>query len=650
MRFPARLVGAVALGINAMLPGCGGGGGSGGSNPPPAPVVVATADELVLPTDGAAVFRGEVDSTPTVWPYLNTVERKENSTAGEFTLSSSRSFDDAPDASPYRLTARGLERFELGAWQLEWPRTLRAGETTVTMDRVAGTIPDQDLDGKPETLEISERLEVLGTRMISTRIALFPDTVGLRRSRTMTVTRTAGGVRTATSRIDTWYARGVGPVRRERLFTDPFGVQRTMVEDLVGLRAGARVAGISPPTTVRFEPALTMVSAAAASLGNQALVAISHGGTFDTTPAILGSLIDSQGAIQHAVTLLDPEPVQLFLSGNTVDLAAGGGRYMLLVYIDGRLRVRLVDPLAPTSAQPARLVAQSIGQNEIKSPRIAYAGGRFLVAWIENFPSTSLKGQFVAPDGALDGGVFTIQALDIRQLRADQLAIGVGPDQMLLAFESYRDEIINNVAWQDPSVRALRVGFDGVALDAQPIVIADADRGQGQPDVAWYNGAYWVTWLDSRDPTLFLFDRSQPLKYAQPYVGRVRPDGTLVDGDAATGGKRISSEGTFAGELKLRATANGLIVARYVRPLDRRYGGYHFTYMNDDATPVVRSQALEVAANAMTDTTTSTEWSFNRLLLFELPGAVALGAWVGPRDANGVTPGRADVVYLRGPL
>ena len=615
----------------------------------PPPVVLATADELVLPTDGdAVVFRGTANTTPTVWPYLNTVQRSNGATR-EFTLSIERDFDEGPQASTYRLTTRGLERFELGTWYVEWPATLRSGEITVTMDRVVSTVPDIDLDGKPETFEVSERLEVLGTQFVQTRVGLFPDAVGLRRFRTQTLTRSAGGVRTSTTQFDTWYARGFGPVKRQRAVT-AFGGTQTLVEELIGFRSGGKAAGLSPATPVRAEAALELGNIAAGTLAGRALVVSSSGGISNNLPKVVGSLIDQTGAVEQTVTLVPEEPVQMINTVAALDVAAGPDRFMMLAYRDGRVLVRMVDPASPTTSPPATVVAQSSAQFEIKTPRIAYVDGRFLAVWIEDFPSTVVKGRFVTLDGDVDGPAFVIQTLDVRQLRADQLAVAAGPNMLLLAFESYRDEIVNSVVWFDPSVRALRVGFDGVALDAQPIVIADADRGQGRPDVAWHNGNFWVSWLDSRDPSASYFEYLTPLRFSQPYVARVRPDGTLVDGDAATGGKRISREWTIFGDVKIKTTRNGVMLARYVRPDFAAYSGFYYTLLNDDASPVATSPALEIAANEVSNTTVQVAWSSRKLLLFELADCLGIGAWVGPRDDAGNTPGRINVVYLHGLL
>jgi hypothetical protein len=170
----------------------------------------------------------------------------------------------------------------------------------------------------------------------------------------------------------------------------------------------------------------------------------------------------------------------------------------------------LLDPTGITVFTTAQ------GSNVVDTPRVAFNGTDFLVVWSHGdmLADTRIKAARVASDGS----VLDDPAIEVRGLAGSS---GTSPSVA-------SDGTGWLVAWQDDrnaatgdDVYALRIGANGVPLDASAMPISLASGDQTDPAVASNGTDYLVAWSDPRgggDSVL--------------YGARLQGDGTLLDGPA----------------------------------------------------------------------------------------------------------------------
>ncbi len=169
----------------------------------------------------------------------------------------------------------------------------------------------------------------------------------------------------------------------------------------------------------------------------------------------------------------------------------------------------------PLDPQPTMLTTASI--NDL---RVASDGSNFLVAW------GSQSGHFALRVSAATGA-----ALDSAPIQVT--------DRMQFGFDLASDGINYLLVWSDPVpnewIRGARIAAaNGALLDGPPtgggFLISSAGSNQEFPSLAFDGTNYVTAWRDSRGATYSI------------YAARVRPDGSLVDGNAATGGVQVAPQ------------------------------------------------------------------------------------------------------------
>lgn len=108
---------------------------------------------------------------------------------------------------------------------------------------------DYDRNGTADDIEITLAGSTVGTEAVNSPAGAFADALHTRFTITSTITYRPSGERAplASSTLDTWYARGVGPVKSSWSDTDPTGAVTSGTSLLTGYRAGGRTDGTLPP-------------------------------------------------------------------------------------------------------------------------------------------------------------------------------------------------------------------------------------------------------------------------------------------------------------------------------------------------------------------------------------------------------------------
>jgi hypothetical protein len=107
-------------------------------------------------------------------------------------------------------------------------------------------------------------------------------------------------------------------------------------------------------------------------------------------------------------------------------------------------------------------------------------------------------------------------------------AMAFGENTFLAVWESGA-----RVLEEDADLHAARLGLNGAPLDSTPLVLSSAPGRQTDPDVAFTGSNFFVTWFEERD--------RHHVGDGNIRAARVTTAGTLLDGEAASGGLRINT-------------------------------------------------------------------------------------------------------------
>ncbi|MFO1299913.1 MAG: hypothetical protein U1F17_05915 [Burkholderiaceae bacterium] len=377
-----------AAGAALLLFGCGGGGGGGTA----ATVIADTAsaywnDEAI----GRWAFV-QTDSRPRAASgriNLVTVGTKtviDGNSVVEFNQSSSL-VDGLEGVELRYFDGRAIYDYgafdpatgtPVGGVYVELPAPLLDGAPTTVFDQT-GPFGDLDFDGRPETLRllIVTTLGVEPSRVVPA--GSFSNVVRARTDITATITLSSlGSSFTATSTLTTWYAPGVGPIRREYVDPDRY----VAYEELSGVSLAAVKAGIVPGFV-----ALEALGAAdsnpagipsIATDGSNVLVVSRSAGA--SSPSVVGAILAADGSsvwsgavftggpetyLQlHAAAAYDGQAYQVFWSQPS----------------DGALVVQRVAPGGGVLGPAAGTVVVP-GSSSVSLVDAASNGSSLLVAW-----------------------------------------------------------------------------------------------------------------------------------------------------------------------------------------------------------------------------------------------------------------------------
>jgi hypothetical protein len=261
----------------AFLASCGGGGGGGGSDtqttsgllpaaPPPGALLFTDGAVLRPLRAGAAwLYRGEDGGLSAQRIYYNSVSHEAATGSAGIVELHTNLFKSGGGAVGLALDGAGvrlIEAFSLGGSapvevldSLELRSPVRLNEQTTVLDRrITDSGIDADGDGKPETIDIAAYRQVIGIETVTFPYlanfqALRVDFVTLARAK-LSSNNFVGPVIRIVQR--TWYAEGIGVVKREREEPDatvtPNGT-RLISEELVSadlLTSGIGMTAVKP--------------------------------------------------------------------------------------------------------------------------------------------------------------------------------------------------------------------------------------------------------------------------------------------------------------------------------------------------------------------------------------------------------------------
>ncbi|HMN66693.1 MAG TPA: hypothetical protein PKB08_16935 [Burkholderiaceae bacterium] len=377
-----------AAAVVLLLWGCGGGGGGGTT----ATVIADTAtaywnDEAIgrwafVQTDnrpGAASGRVNLVTVGT----KTTIDGK---SVVEFNQSSSL-VDGAEGVELRYFDGRAI--YDFGAFDpstgtpigdsfVELPAPLLDGVPTTVLDQT-GPFGDVDFDGRPDTLRlvIVTTLGAEASRVVPA--GTFSNVVRARTVFTATITFSSLGTSvSANSTLTSWYAPGVGPIRRE--YVDPNG--DLAFEELSGVSLAAVKAGIVPGFA-----ALDALGAAdsnpagipsIATDGSNVLVVSRSAGA--SSPSVAGAILAADGSTVWSGTVFAGGP-ETYLQLRTA-AAFDGAAYQVFWArpSDGALVAQrvapgggLLGPAAGTDVVP--------GSSSVSLIDAASNGSGLLVAW-----------------------------------------------------------------------------------------------------------------------------------------------------------------------------------------------------------------------------------------------------------------------------
>lgn len=398
-----------ALLVAAGLSACGGGGGGGDASPPPGAPAAVTGLVPTAPALGITLYSDATALRPLiaegVWSYRGVETRSDASVpttvydnviaqqaaAGGAVTETATNVDNTGLAEQTVSVRAGEVHVsslqDLGDGQsqvvdqLELRSPVRVGDQYIVLDRrTADTGVDVEGDGKIDVFDFAVYSRVIGEEYID--LVSYPQ---LRTVRVQTVvlarfrlSSTGAFTETLSGTSDTWYAQGVGPVKR--------------ATDVPGAAAGSRV--LTSETLVNWDgvnkgigfltpkPAVTSTGTrlqyviGAVSFDTHALM-MNFAGTFASRGIAL-SQVDARGALVSTTSYAD-------INAARARLVRVGGAARVVAMDDSGLYMYSYDAVGnATSSGPVLLRAGGTTGTATNEEFIAGAEGNTLwIAWVQ---------------------------------------------------------------------------------------------------------------------------------------------------------------------------------------------------------------------------------------------------------------------------
>lgn len=341
-----------ALAAALWLAGCGGGGGSGssaGSDPgapapsnsdpgyaslvpsPPALGVVLEADASVLiPQTAGASWRFWGRQTSASGSELARYESSYEwvQSGAEWLLKGSNPGNDGPDQARYAVSEGQLQQVEAVAFvagqaaeeirmtMLRSP--VRAGDQILAFNKRVTGIPDQDGDGRTDSLDIAVYTRVIGSERVDTAMGEKVDAVRVETHVVQRLLYSKTGQPGPVQDIVAveWFARGLGWVGREQPTFTADGQQRNGKESLLSAQVGEQGYGATGPVALvnpasspeQAGQALAMQAPTVLSADARGVLLLSDPPVTDFSGRKLLTLLKTSGEVQW--TRLSPPGVR----------------------------------------------------------------------------------------------------------------------------------------------------------------------------------------------------------------------------------------------------------------------------------------------------------------------------------------------------
>lgn len=533
----------LALVVSFVLAACsgGGGGGGGGTTPPPG-AVIASASEFWV-ADASSVWTLDGRDTTAGTPA---VQYRNRATIGTPMVIGSRTLVAFSSARPLNDVGYVQYRsYDAGEGIRSW---LEVVPTTVVQSFIE--LPGQVRQGSYRAYDFSEPFPGGGTMSITIDVNVvgfvplsLPGVASagqaLKVVQTYTATFTGfGQTASAASTLTLWYMRGLGVVKQE--FVDPNFVapNNVITEELAGaitptLRTGVvgdadLLAGLAPVSST-----LNIGHPGVASDGSGYLVAAR---SIDASfyAHIWAAYVDAQGEVVWSQKVIDDLGLGDRFDEHGPVAVSWDGQNFWVVALNDR----------PTGASTIGLVRQRVspagslldGPSGVPLvngvwPALTSDGSNVLAVYGRNLGSPNF-------DYALYG---TLYARDGTVVAAEQqlAALGSGSSGFAsAAFSGGRYLVGLESGLLDRNLSMLRLDTTGQLLDPVPLALSTAAQSQGAVALAPWAGNFAAVWVDGRDSA------SMSLPERAIFGRRIGADGSLLDGDAATGGVALDSSQT----------------------------------------------------------------------------------------------------------
>jgi hypothetical protein len=531
--------------VSLLLAGCGGGGGS-------APVDTSFGNSLPPSTGTGDVENLFPNTVGTSWNYFATVTNPlagaPSSYMDSITVTGTKVVGGQTasvflESNPYGLGIPGEGYYFKNDGGVAFLGTNDATDTLTAgiVPYIIGLFPvttgvvahfdkngldfgaDLDSDGINETANVTLTSTVWGFEPLTIGIGSFSRTVKSREALTGLVVLSQSKIGIPFSSATTrWSAPGIGVIKTSESTTVQ-SVTSSETMEARGYTSNGVAHGFGLPFTVANNLAsgdsnYTNPGSPALATDGQNYLAVSANST-----AMKGVIFDTQGTHLHDVVLA---------SGASPVAGYDGSNYWV-IYSDALASACLAQRVTPAGAvvdaTPINLVTVGSGYTSITSKGFGFGKTNGLLAYsIYNNMSNQheLHGVLVKPDSTVSAP-FSIATDPSTHLHP---SVAFDGTNFLVVWEQQLS-IVPPVG----NIYGVLVSDTGSLIDV-PFPISTAANGQYSPRVAFDGTNYLVVWLDLRNQA--------GVPYPDLYGMRVTTAGTLLDGDAVTGGFPISSGGT----------------------------------------------------------------------------------------------------------
>jgi len=548
--------GVLALGL-LLAPACGGGGGGGGGS---APATAGTGYGMAPATGPGDVQAFFPAAAGDQWFYNLTTTDSGATTASLGSLQvigttlfntvqaldfRQTSSDGSAALDTYYFESPGGITFLGNGDPTDWLTSTVgpyvqlgfpvAAGPVADFTRTGYSVPDQNGDGRPETLSAHVTVTVADFETVAVPAGTFTGAAKVVSSITGTVTVSGSGAVVPFNSTQTvWAAPGVGVVKQMEDDSVASEVSQTLAE-VRGYAIGGARHGMGLP--MALSQGQLPGDSDTSDPGRGAVASNGQGFMAVTTwaPAAGGgrrlkaSLFDG---INPPVTVDATPSSATALTSDAIALAFDGSNYLAACSQNDNsgtypplLGVRIGPSGTVLDNGTGFVLAPAGGFN----PAAAGDGAGGLVAY-NRFDAKSghhiLYGVMVAADGT-PGTEFTIMSDPGNSLYGCAVAFD-GTNFLVVC----RKEIVGTNPYSYDLMGA-RVSKAGAVLDTPPLTLATASA-TGYPALAFDGGNYLAAWMDTRNA-------GQP----DIYAARVSPAGTLLDGTAAASGFMVDGGGTL---------------------------------------------------------------------------------------------------------
>jgi hypothetical protein len=384
---------------------------------------------------------------------------------------------------------------------------------------------DLDSDGKNELLDLTSIVTAQGLETVTVSAGTFTNCLRQEQDATLTLTLSRNAQKITVKVVDTtWLAPGMGPVKQSTVATGN-GRRSETTEEMTAYYIDGQGKGVMPQFVVAGGVANansdteTPGKSAIGFDGTNYLVVFSRN---TGSTGIYGVIVSGQGYGRQIKSFPISQQSGQFARPA---VAFDGTNYLVVFQNGGQIFGARVSPSGDVPDGPNGFVISTTGTSNWE-PVIAFDGANYLVVWEKFLGEYDIYGARVTPSGQALG------EFPIFQAPGEQIepSIAIDGNNYMVV---WRDTRSGSGPSSDTDIYGTRVTPTGTVLDAAGIPISTAPNYQGEPSITFDGTNYFVVWGD--------------LGTNRILGRRIKSDGTLLDGSAATGGIAITDSSMIAG-------------------------------------------------------------------------------------------------------